>query len=358
MDYKSIENKNAKVNLKNCFLVFLICIFFIILMPVKAAAAQNVKNIIDYKYILQYTISSFNGITLDKDENDQSNFSIQSEILKFVGLDISDPYSMIGNVLSYLPKAAQTNIQVNNSDINPFKFDDSKVTKLKNPENANENINLPDKTVNTYDPQLKKDLSNGKPDVLIYHTHTCESYSPGPPNTQDQTKSVCAVGDTLKDELEKNYGIAVIHDKTVHDIYSYIQSYSRSAVTVDKYLKTYGDFKLVIDIHRDSIEDKATETIKLNGVNTAKFMLVTAENNPHAAKNLVVVNKIVSISNKLFPGLCRGIFPYAHGKAYFNQDKSNNSILIEVGSDINTTDEAKNTSKYLATIIAEYLNGK
>lgn len=358
MSYKSIEIKNAKINLKNCVLIFLIGIFFIILLPVKTVAADNINNIINYKLILQYTISSFNGVAVNKNAEDQSSISIQSALLKFVGLDTSDPYSIIANVMSYLPKPTQTDLEAANIMINPFKFDESKVTKLTKDTNAEIDINLPDKTVNIIDEKLIKPVNNGKPEVFIYHTHTCESYSPGPTNTQDSTKSVVAVGDALQQELEKNYGVSVIHDKTIHDIYTYLKSYIRSAVTIDKYLKTYGDFKLVIDIHRDSLENKATETIKLNGVNTARFMFVTAENNPHAAKNLAVVNKLISISNKLYPGLCKETYPYIHGTSAFNQGKSNNSILIEVGSYINTTAEAKNTSKYLSTIIAEYLNNK
>lgn len=78
--------------------------------------------------------------------------------------------------------------------------------------------------------------------------------------------------------------------------------------------------------------------------------------NPHFNKNNNMANNIMNTSNKLFPGFCKGIYYYNYGTRYFNQDKSNNAVLIEVGADINTTGEAKASAKYLARIIAECLN--
>ena len=68
--------------------------------------------------------------------------------------------------------------------------------------------------------------------------------------------NVVGVGDVLANELEENYGISVIHDKTNHCI-SYNDSYTRSGETVDKYLQEYGDFKMIIHLHRDSLDDKS-----------------------------------------------------------------------------------------------------
>ena len=110
-----------------------------------------------------------------------------------------------------------------------------------------------------YDPNLKKTLNKAKPEVLIYHSHTSEAYRASDNDTSkissssDVTKNVSSVGDVIKEELEKKYGIAVIHDKTVHDKGNYYGAYKKSGVTLDKYLKEYGDFKLIIDLHRDSV---------------------------------------------------------------------------------------------------------
>ena len=192
--------------------------------------------------------------------------------------------------------------------------------------------------------------------MLIYHTHTSESYSPAPPDTTDQSMGVCAVGDELQKILQDNYNISTINDKTVHDQVAYTQSYDRSAETLDKYLKKYGGFKLIIDLHRDSIENKTQVTKSINGENVAKFGMVMCKKNPHYDKNNVMATKIQTITDKLFPGLFLNTINYNYGTRFFNQDKSNNAVLIEVGSNVNTIDEAKNTSKYIARVIAEILN--
>ena len=132
---------------------------------------------------------------------------------------------------------------------------------------------------------MKKTLNNAKPEVLIYHSHTSEAYRTSDKDTSktssssDQTKNVCAVGDVIAEELEKNYGIAVIHDKTVHDKGDYNGAYKKSGVTLDKYLKEYGNFKLIIDLHRDSV-DKNAVTTKINGENVAQIYVCSNTEKP------------------------------------------------------------------------------
>jgi stage II sporulation protein P len=348
---------------RNIFLfIFIIMVNAIIPSMAKAGEESNRRNMF-YIQLINYTMPLVKATSFDDDDMAENQFSIKELALSYLGIDIHSPLSILQKEISYLSTEEKTVPSKGLIDfaLNPFKLNENQISTGATPPNnekSNEgNLDLPDSKATVYDPKLKKNLNVSKPEVFIYHTHTSESYSPGPSDNEDQTKNVCAVGDALSEELEKNYGISVAHDKTVHDVV-YNNSYSRSSETVDKYLKKYGDFKVVIDLHRDSVPNKKTETIKLNGVNTAKFMFVMSKGNPHSSKNWAVANKMVDISNKLFPGLCKGIYPYNNGIRYFNQGKSNNAVLIEVGSDINTTDEAKNTSKYIARIIAEYINAK
>ena len=73
-----------------------------------------------------------------------------------------------------------------------------------------------------------------------------------------------------------------------------------------------------------------------------------------------LIDSMIGISNKLFPGLLRSrtITTYDYGMGFYNQNRSDNAMLIEVGSNSNTIEEVKNTGKYLARIIAEQINGK
>ncbi|MFL0195804.1 stage II sporulation protein P [Clostridium sp. WILCCON 0269] len=355
MNYRRINFKD-NFKLEICILVATIILVIILPCIVKANSYSNdKKRNMFYVEILNYTLSTVKATSFSEDDMAENSFSIRNTILKTVGLNTGNPMSLLGREVAFL--------ELNNSEnisFNQFNLDDNEIQKSSDVSKSNSNtendLNLQDKTVTVYNPSLKKTLDTSKPEVLIYHTHTTESYKPGEANSFDDTQNVCAVGDAIVNELQNNYGISAINDKTVHDAEAYTQSYARSSVTLDKYLKQYGDFKLIIDLHRDSVEDKKAVTTRMNGENVAKFMLVMARKNPHFDKNMIMANEIIDTSDKLFPGLAKGICYYNYGTRYFNQDKSNNAILMEVGADINTSDESKATGKYVARIIAEILN--
>ena len=140
----------------------------------------------------------------------------------------------------------------------------------------------------------------------------------------------------------------------------YPKAYKKSGVTLDKYLKVYENFDLIIDLHRDSVNDKNAVTTKINGENVAQFMFVVAQQNPKYAQQKKLINSMIGISNKLYPDLLRGleITVVNRGIGFYNQNRSDNAVLIELGTYTNTISEAKNTGKYLSRIIAEQLNGK
>ena len=262
-----------------------------------------------------------------------------------LGFEPLSPYTLTADAISKQEIAAN---ETNKLD---------SITKDTDPQSANSN-NSTNINKNVYSSALKLKELGQTPRVLIYSTHICESYAPGPDNTLDQSINVASVGDELEKELEKNYNIYTIHDKTIHDIYGYIDSYTRSRVTLNKYLKQYGDFDLIIDMHRDSIEDKKVVTSKINGETTANVRFVMCKGNPHFNKNMAVANSLQSIANNLFPGFCRDPFFRNKGIDFYSQDTSNNAVLIEVGSIANTTTQAKASAKYLARVFAEYLHKK
>ncbi|MDF2884173.1 MAG: stage sporulation protein [Clostridiaceae bacterium] len=357
-------NLRAKKKRNICISAIIASAVFIIFISgsVFAESGDAVKrgNML-YVQVVNYTMPLLKVTSFNDEVMLENNFSLKEKVLDVIGLNIADPGSIIEREIAFLGigngsiKLSEDN---NSSKVlfNPFKLNESEISKNSSGDKADE-LNLKNTAVNVYNPKLKKTLNAAKPEVFIYHTHTTESFLPGDNDKLDPTQNICSVGELVKRELEENYGIAVIHDTTIHNVEDYYQSYNKSAVTVDKYLKQYKDFKLVIDMHRDSVPKEAA-TVKLNGENVAKFMFVMARKNPHYEKNISDVNKLMNISNKLFPGLCKGIYgQYNYGTRYFNQDKSNNAMLIEVGSDTNQLSEAQASAKYLARIIAEYING-
>ena len=239
------------------------------------------------------------------------------------------------------------------SGYSPFELDSESIIKYTSEEKNN-----------LYNPKLKKELNQSKPEVLIYHTHTGEGYSETKNFTDDSNHNVVGVGEIITKELEENYGISVIHDKTVHDV-SYNDSYNRSRDTVKKYYDKYGDnFKLVIDIHRDGIDKKkATNrtkdlfTVNINKQSMARIMFLNTRGSSKFSSNEKMRKKLYNIANSLYPGLVTSE-TWNRGINLLNQDILSNSILFEVGSNINTSKEAMTSAKYIARVIAEYINGK
>ena len=85
-------------------------------------------------------------------------------------------------------------------------------------------------------------------------------------------------------------------------------------------------------------------------------MLVTARSSTRYAGNKTLADRLIQRSNELYPGLCRGLTEYNPGACGRNHSLTDNSILLECGSDTNTIDEAKALTKYVARILAEEIN--
>lgn len=326
-------------------IIIAIIILLLIGFPivVKAGETTGTRNLF-YVQVLNYCFPMVQSVSFNEEDMAESSSYVYDKLLNITGTDFSSPLCFLGKEASYLEAF---NVEAQQGyNIDYFKLSDKQVS-LEG-ENTQEV-----KNVNIVDPSLKRQLNTSKPEVLIYHTHTSESYLPGKATNTDDTQNVVAVGDELVKELQNNYGISALNDRTVHDAAAYTQSYARSAVTFDSYMKKYGDFKLIIDLHRDSVSSKNAVTMKINGESVAKIMLVMSRKNPHFNNNMALANKLIQSSDKLFPGFCKGVCYYNYGTRYFNQDKSNNAVLIEVGADINSTTEAKASAKYIARIIAE-----
>ena len=216
-----------------------------------------------------------------------------------------------------------------------------------------------------------KIAKNTKPQVLIMHTHTTESFmSDGRDyytekdawRTRDSKKNMIAIGDVIEQKL-KAAGIGVIHDTTIHDYPAYSGSYTRSAATVKADLKAYPSIKIVIDIHRDSItadnKDKIKPVVKIDGKNAAQVMLVMGSqtggitNYPNWKENLSLALKYQQTLEVMYPGLARAV-TLNSGK--YNQNLSKGSILLEVGTEANTLDEAKRGAAYAGDALVSLLN--
>lgn len=342
---------------------FLIISLLSLITPTNANADTFLKSQ-NYFYVNALNNALASIKSRNKANKDDSR-GIKYTALSFLGIDISNPISMLTKEIAYLD-----NISVDNEGsgvekretlvLNPFKLDANQVSKLGDNAGGTSITSI-------YNPELKQILNKARPRVLIYHSHTTESYLTSDKDksknafNMDLTQGVCEVGDVIAKDLEKNYGITAINEETLHNVGDYPASYKKSRITLNKYLKAYGDFDIIIDLHRDGVlGDRKNETTKINGVDVAKVMFVMTKLNPRYGAQKKLVTSMIGISNKLYPGLMdsRQVYLYNRGLSYYSQDLSNNAMLIEVGNNNSTITEAKNTGLFLSRIIAEQLNGK
>lgn len=210
------------------------------------------------------------------------------------------------------------------------------------------------------DMTIKKNVKG--PQILIYHTHSQEGYKDSVPG--DPSTSIVGVGDYLEQLLEQNYGIEVLHHKGVYDLPKRDNAYSQSLPNLEKILQENPSIEVVIDLHRDGIAEDRRLVTEVNGKPTAKLMFfnglsrttsqgnLTYLPNPNIADNLALSFQMQLTAAEYYPDLTRKI--YLKGYRY-NLHLCPKSILVEVGAQTNTLQEAKNAMEPLADILGKVL---
>ena len=212
---------------------------------------------------------------------------------------------------------------------------------------------------------------NNEPQVLIIHTHTTETFLETDAKTYgvnhssrttDNNKNMAAIGAIIAKKLN-DAGIKTLHDKTQHDYPQYNGSYSRSAETINKYLKKHKSIKIVLDLHRDSVtvtgNDKAKLVTKINGKKAAQVMLVmgsqsgSIKNHPNWQENLKLALRLQQTMESKYPTLAR---PLSLASSRYNQSLSKGAMLLEFGTDMNSLDEAKYSAELVGNCLVSLLN--
>lgn len=229
---------------------------------------------------------------------------------------------------------------------------------------TNNNINTENNSITT-DSQYKNEIrvTKDNPRILIYHTHSCETYSNSPSgnyHSQDKPNSVMAVGQELTNQLS-NRGWGVVHTTRYHDYPSYNGAYMNSLKTLNQIMPKYSSIDIAIDLHREGKDlvdenskkqEEAKYTTTVDGEKVAKFFLVVGAKNPNVDQVNKLAQNITSFAQKKYPGLVLPVVEKPYGK--FNQYIAKNHMLIEIGSNATSIEEAKATTKYVANILDEY----
>ncbi|MEQ6375849.1 stage II sporulation protein P [Bacillaceae bacterium S4-13-56] len=206
----------------------------------------------------------------------------------------------------------------------------------------------------------------GKPTVFVYQSHNRESFLPHLPKGTEPNSAVhkevniSLVGKRFSKKLEENGIPTEYSNKDIPNLLKqmglqYFESYSASREMVTEALAQNKSLSYLIDFHRDS-QRYETTTTEINGQKYARTMFVIGGENEGYEKNLSLAMKLHEKLQEKYPGLSRGVITkkgaYTDGK--FNQDLSQNSILVEVGGIDNSLEELYRTADVFADLFSEF----
>ncbi len=200
--------------------------------------------------------------------------------------------------------------------------------------------------------------------ILIYHTHSQEGYADSIPG--DPATSVVGVGEYLTQILTQQYGFRVLHHTGTYDYPDRDHAYSAAEPALETLLAENPNIQVVIDLHRDGVADTTRLVTEVGGVPMAQIMFfnglsrTTARGNlpglknPYIDQNLAFSFQMQLAASEYYPGLSRRI--YLKGYRY-NMHYCPKSLLVEVGAQTNTVEEAMNAMVPLADVLAKVLRG-
>lgn len=234
------------------------------------------------------------------------------------------------------------------------------ITELK-PEmlNLNQALNM--------DMKLKQD--NQSPQILIFHTHSQEGFADSVQG--DSSTTIVGVGEHLAAILREEYGYNVIHDTSVYDLVNgkldRSAAYTYAEKGVEKILAQYPSIEVIIDLHRDGVDESKHLVTEINGKPTAKIMFfngisyskvngdLTYLPNPYIGENLAMSLQMKLLGDMHYPGFLRNNYINAYRYCLHYRGKS---MLIEAGAQNNTLEEEKNAMEILAELLHRLLEGE
>lgn len=369
----------AVINLKDIFKYFMkFLLIFVIIFGLARLAKSDTNtrelqeniNFKEYSLLecIGYSISFFQDSSNNKEKKNLTvailelglgNFYIKSEEEK-------NPDTIEENIAIMNDQTIQEDTIVIGTNVNTEKVENKNIaTTYTDIYGTVEIKNGTDYTLTEAMLSPNPDITNKK-DILIFHTHTCESYTPsdnynyemtGTYRTTDLNYSVARVGTELKDYLTAK-GFNVIHDTTYHDYPAYSGSYTRSLDTISNILQN-NSTQIVFDLHRDAVGTLETygPTVKIDGQYVAQLMFVIGTDSgglehPNWIQNLKLAIKIQETANEMYPGLFR---PISLTNSRYNQHTAPGASIIEVGATGNTLEQCLLSMQCLANVLEKAL---
>lgn len=213
---------------------------------------------------------------------------------------------------------------------------------------------------------MKQDVS--LPQILIYHSHSQETFSDS--REGEQADTVVGVGDYLTSLLTETYGYNVIHVTEAFDVINGEEDRNRAYDYAREYLEQVLEenpsVEVVIDLHRDGVSEERRLVTDINGKPTAQIMFYNGLSytvnhgpveylpNPYIEENLAFSFQLEYEAAQYYPDFYRGI--YLAGLRY-NLHLRPKALLLEAGAQTNTVQEVKNAMEPFADILNRVLKG-
>ena len=206
------------------------------------------------------------------------------------------------------------------------------------------------------------------PQILIYHTHSQETFADSREGKEEDT--IVGVGNYLTNLLEEKYGYQVIHVTDAFDMMGGTldrsKAYDYARISIEKVLEENPTVEVVIDLHRDGVPDDRRLVTEVNGKSTAQLLFynglsytvnqgaVSYLPNPYIEENLAFSFQLEYQAAQYYPDLYRGI--YLAGLRY-NLHLKPRALLLEAGAQTNTVEEVRNAMEPFADILNRVLKG-
>ncbi|MFZ7131721.1 MAG: stage II sporulation protein P [Eubacteriales bacterium] len=276
--------------------------------------------------------------------------NVQMMVRYFTNIDIYDPKTLISSQMPLIENYEHDNVEIT-------------------PEEEQEIYSITTSKPLNDDKVSESSEIGEEPLVLIYHTHTTESFTSSDKikidyssycRSRKEEYNMVAVGKVVANVIEEKYGIKVVHDVTVHDFPSYVESYSNSLKTIEKNLEKYPSIKYAFDLHRDGLAENVSNKKKyaavVNNVACAKIMMVVGLNHKNANVNVQFAEEVYKKMNTMYPGIA--LQTIKRSTAKYNQFVRDYAMLFEVGSNLSTLEEAKASGNYLGDVLGKVITEK
>lgn len=194
------------------------------------------------------------------------------------------------------------------------------------------------------------------PSIFVYHSHNAEAYQGTTKQRyiyDNDSLTIMRVGQELVNELDR-LGVEAVQDGSHHMDTKFTDAYMNSRRTVQAALTKSTDYKMIFDLHNDGTDLNISTTV-INKEPVARILIVLSKSealpHPNWRQNEAFAKALHKKIEELYPGLSRGIL--YEELARYNQDLHPQSLLLEIGGNFNSMDEALRSVRYLAKAVAE-----